>query len=60
MLSDSKCEEFAFFFSEKINNIKKENSTFSSYTEVIQPQFQTEATMSVFEAIDSNTLEEIV
>ncbi len=61
MLSDSKCNEFACSFSEKISNIRKEIGT-SSYAEVtqIQPQFQKEVTMSVFEAIDSNILEEIV
>ncbi len=62
MLSDSKCNEFASFFSEKINNIRKEIGTSSSYAEVtqIQPQLQKEVTMSVFEAIDSKILEEIV
>ncbi|KAL0152092.1 hypothetical protein M9458_052599, partial [Cirrhinus mrigala] len=62
MLSDSKCNEFASFFSEKISNIRKVISTSSSYAEVtqIRPQFQKEVTMSVFEAIDSKTLEEIV
>ncbi len=62
MLSDSKCNEFASFFSEKINNIRKEIGTFSSYAEVtqIRLQFQKDVTMSVFEAIDSNILEEIV
>ncbi len=62
MLSKSKCNEFASFFSEKINNIRKEIVTSSSYAEVtqIRPQSQKEVTMSVFEAIDSKTLEEIV
>ncbi len=48
MLSDSKCNEFASFFSEKINNIRKEIGTSSSYAEVtqIRPQFQKEVTMS--------------
>ncbi len=48
--------------SEKINNIRKEIGTSSSYAEVtqIQPQLQKEVTMSVFEAIDSKILEEIV
>ncbi|KAI2645280.1 RNA-directed DNA polymerase from mobile element jockey [Labeo rohita] len=61
MLSDSKCNDFASFFSE-ITNIRKVISTSSSYAEVrqIQPQFQKEVTLSVFEAIDSKTLEEIV
>ncbi len=61
MLSDSKCNEFASFFSEKINNIRKEIGTSSSYAEVtqIQPQFQKEVTMSVFKEIDSKILEEI-
>ncbi len=59
MLSDSKCNEFASFFSEKINNIRKAIGTSSSYAEVT-PQFQKEVTMSVFEAIDSKILEEIV
>ncbi len=55
MLSDSKCNEFASFFSEKINKTRKEIGTSSSYAEVtqIRPQFQKEVTMSVFEAIDS-------
>ncbi|KAI2657348.1 RNA-directed DNA polymerase from mobile element jockey [Labeo rohita] len=62
MLSDSKCNDFASFFSEKIINIRKVISTSSSYAEVrqIRPQFQKEVTLSVFEAIDSKTLEEIV
>ncbi len=65
MLSDSKCNEFASFFSEKINNInniRKEIGTSSSNAEVtqIRPQSQKEVTMSVFEAIDSTILEEIV
>ncbi len=34
MLSDSKCNEFASFFSEKINNIRKEIGTSSCNTEV--------------------------
>ncbi len=61
MLSDSKCNEFASFFSEKINNIRKEIGISSSYAEVtqIQPQFQKEVTMSVFKEIDSKILEEI-
>ncbi len=46
MLTDSKCNEFASFFSEKINNIRKAISTSSSYAEVthIRPQFQKEVT----------------
>ncbi len=42
MLSDSKCNEFASFFSEKINNIRKAIGTSSSYAKVtqIRPQFQ--------------------
>ncbi len=62
MLSDSKCNEFASFFSEKINNIRKEIGISSSYAEVtqIRPQFQKKVTMSVFEEIDSKILEEIV
>ncbi|KAL0148215.1 hypothetical protein M9458_056447 [Cirrhinus mrigala] len=62
MLSDSKCSDFASFFSEKIINIRKVISTSSSYAEVrqIRPQFQKEVTSSVFEAIDSKTLKEIV
>ncbi len=62
MLPESKCNEFASFFSEKINNIRKEMRTSSSYAEVtqIRPQFQKEVTMSVFEAIDSKMLEEIL
>lgn len=61
MLSDSKCDEFASFFSE-INNIRKAISTSSSYAEVrqIRPQSQKQVTMSAFEAIDSNILVEIV
>ncbi len=62
MLSDSKCNEFASFFSEKISNIRKEIGTSSSNAEVTQiwPQSQKEATMSVFEAIDRTIMEEIV
>ncbi len=62
MLSDSKCNEFASFFSEKISNIRKEIGTSSCNTEVtqIRQQSQKEGTMSVFEAIDSKILEEIV
>ncbi len=62
MLPESKCNECASFFSEKINNIKKEMRTSSSYADVtqIRPQFQKEVTMSVFEAIDSKMLEEIL
>ncbi len=62
MLSDSKCNEFASFFTEKINNFRKEIGTSSSYAEVtqIRPQYQKEVTTSVFEEIDSNILEEIV
>uniref|UniRef100_A0A672L323 Reverse transcriptase domain-containing protein n=1 Tax=Sinocyclocheilus grahami TaxID=75366 RepID=A0A672L323_SINGR len=62
MLSDSKCNEFASFFSEKINNIRKAISTSPSYAEVrhIRPQYQKEDTMSAFEEIDSKILEEIV
>ncbi len=61
MLSDSKFNEFASFFTEKINNIRKEIGTSSSYAAVtqIRPQFKKEVTMSVFEAIDSKILEEI-
>ncbi len=61
-LSDSKCNEFASFFSEKINNIRKAIGTSSSYAEVtqIRPQFQKEVTMSAFEEMDSKILEEIV
>uniref|UniRef100_A0A8C2F867 Reverse transcriptase domain-containing protein n=1 Tax=Cyprinus carpio TaxID=7962 RepID=A0A8C2F867_CYPCA len=61
MLSDSKCNDFASFFSEKIINIRKAISTSSSYAEVRQiwPQYQKD-TMSIFEAIDSKILEEIV
>ncbi len=62
MLSGSKCNEFASFFSEKISNIRKEIGTSSSNAEVtqIRPQSQKEVTMFVFEAIDSKILEEIV
>ncbi len=62
MLSDSKCNEFASFFSEKISNIRKEIGTSSCNTEVtqIQQQSQKEVTMSVFKTIDSKLLEEIV
>ncbi len=62
MRSDSKCNEFASFFSEKISNIRKEIGTSSCNTEVtqIRPQSQKEVTMSVFETIDSKILEEIV
>ncbi len=62
MLSDSKCNEFASFFSEKISNIRKEIGTSSCNTGVtqIQQQSQKEVTMSVFKTIDSKILEEIV
>ncbi len=62
MLSDRKYNKFASFFSEKINNIRKGIGISSSYAEVtqIRPQFQREVTMSVFEEIDSNILEEII
>ena len=62
MLSDSKCCEFASFFSEKINNIRKAISTSLSCTGVkqIRPQPQKVAIMSVFEAIDGKILEETV
>ncbi len=55
MLSDSKCNEFASFFSEKISNIRKEIGTSSCNTEVtqIQQESQKEVTMSVFKTIDS-------
>ncbi len=59
MFSDSKRNEFASF-SEKINNIRKEISTSSSYAEVTQIQQQSQKKESVFEEIDSNILEEIV
>ncbi len=50
MLSDSKCNKFASFFSEKINNIRKEIGIYSSYAEVTQiwPQFQKEVTLCLF------------
>ncbi len=62
MLSDSKCNEFASFFSEKISNIRKEIGTSSCNTGVtqIRQQSQKEVTMSVFKTIDSKILEEIV
>ncbi len=62
MLSDSKCNEFASFFSEKISNIRKEIGTSSCNTEVtqIRQESQKEVTMSVFKKIDSKILEEIV
>ncbi len=62
MLSDSKCNEFASFFSEKISNIRKEIGTSSCNTGVtqIRQQSQKEVTMSVFNTIDSKILEEIV
>ncbi len=51
-----------FLLSEKISNIRKEIGTSSCNTEVtqIRQQSQKEGTMSVFEAIDSKILEEIV
>ncbi len=62
MLSDSKCNEFASFFSEKIGNIRKEIGTSSCNTEVtqIRQQSQKEVTMSVFKTIDSKILDEMV
>ncbi len=46
----------------KNNNIRKEIGTSSSFAEVtqIRPQYQKEVTMSIFEAIDSKILKEIV
>ncbi len=62
MLSDSKCNEFASFLSEKISNIRKEIGTSSCNTGVtqIRQQSKKEMTMSVFKTIDSKILEEIV
>ncbi len=53
---------FSSFFSEKINNIRKEIGMSSSSAEVtqIRLQFQKEVNMSVFEEIDSNIFEETV
>ncbi len=62
MLSDSKRNEFASFFSEKISNIRNG----LAYILVMQRshrfefKIKKEVTMSVFEAIDCNILEEIV
>ncbi len=60
MLSDSKCNEFASFFSEKIKNIRNEIGTSFAEVTQIRPQYQKEVTMSVFEEIDSKILKEIV
>ena len=61
MLSDSKCSEFASFFSEKINNIRKVISTSLSCTGVrqIKPPEKV-VTMSDFKEIDGKILEETV
>ncbi len=42
MLSDSKCNKFASFFSEKISNIRKEIGTYSCNTEVTQIRQQSQ------------------
>jgi len=62
MLSERKCSEFASFFSEKINNIRKVVSTSLSYSGVrqIRPQPEKVVTMSVFEEIDGKILVETV
>ncbi len=61
MLSDSKRNEFASFFSEKINNIRKEIGISSSYAEVTQIRLQFKiSTYTVFEEIYITILEEIV
>jgi len=53
MLSESKCSEFASFFSEKINNIRKVISTFlcCSGLRQIRPQPEKVVAMPVFEKI---------
>ncbi len=48
MLSDSKCNEFASFFSEKISNIRKEIGTSLSYAEVTQIQQQSQKEVTIF------------
>jgi len=62
MLSDGKCSEFASFFSEKINNIRKVISTSLSFSGVrqIRPQPEKMVTMSVFEETEGIILEETV
>ncbi len=47
MLSDSKCNEFASFFSEKISNIRKEIGTSSCNTEVTQIRQQSQKEVTV-------------
>jgi len=62
MLSERKCSEFASFFSEKINNIRKVISTSLSCAAVrqIRPQPEKVVTMSNFEEIDSTILVETI
>jgi len=62
MLSERKCSEFASFFSEKINNIRKVISTSLSCSGVrqIRPQPEKVVTMSDFEEIDGTILVETV
>ncbi len=55
--SDSKCNEFASFFSEKINNIRKVMSTSLCRGHTDSTAISKIITMSVFEAIDSKVLE---
>jgi len=58
MLSDRKCNEFASFFSEKINNIRKEISASLSCAWVrhIRPQHEKVVKMSDFKEIDGKIL----
>jgi len=62
MLSESKCSEFASFFSGKINNIRKMISTPLSCAGVRQirfrPQPEKVVTVSVFEEIRGKILKE--
>jgi len=62
MLSESKCSEFASFFSEKINNIRKVISTYLSCAGVrhIRQKPENVVTMSDFEEIDGKILQETV
>ncbi|XP_073804016.1 uncharacterized protein isoform X1 [Danio rerio] len=64
LLSESKCNEFAHFFTDKINNIRKaiSSSNQSSCVDIkqAQPQLKKSEIMSDFMAINGKILEEIV
>ncbi len=63
MLSNSKCNEFSSFFSEKINNIRKEIGTSSSYSSSSHTDLTAISKISdyvFFEAIDSKMITDSV